>query len=285
MNRSRLFALLLLFSACAQSAVIFQSNFDSDADSQTGGPLPAGWAGWYTTDLTQTCSAGTEYTGQIYGPGRGGSGKALYEYKCEGVASGYSGSLQSQAMSTSVSDIYIRWTMLLPSSISADYSDSDGNYQKLWRLTTQVVATSTPREIYLDLIANTPKSFPAGASMRIIDTLGAGNVDVVPQATMSTLFDGQWHSYELRLNTQGGTITSWLDGTQVYTGAFGYPEQVPTALAHFGMGNRSSAVVHQSSWVGWGFDDLVIADQYIGPPAGMGGAPAAPAYVRFRLVD
>ena len=278
MKYKLLLALLVIFSFNTRAEIIFQSNFDSDPDSFTGSTVPSGWEGWYTAQITDTCSAGSHYTGEVFGPGRGGSGKALYQFKCETASSGYAGALQSPTISTSVTNFYVRWTMLLPTAITADYSASSGNYQKLFRFTT------THNEIYVDLIAGTPFSFPGGASMHVIDTVIAGNVTVVPQAKMSTLFDGAWHTYEINFNTASGTITSWVDGVQQYTGSFGYPSETITAIAHFGMGNRSADVVHQSSWVGWGFDDFMVADAYIGPPGGDPPVePAAAVLTPFRI--
>jgi hypothetical protein len=259
---------------CTHATIIFQNNFDSSPDTHTGSSIPSGWDEWYASGGTQATVGGvTHWSGEISSPGRGG-GKSLKMWRSGTFFEDYTGALAAGTtthFNPTTNDIYIRWSMRLPSGISADFSNAGSTYQKLWRLNTQ----GGNGEIYLNINTYDGNSFPADAALQLsvgdafydpdlgYDTVWA---TLLPPTAMAPLFDGQWHSYELHIGTTTNTLECWVDGISKYRKTdFPIAQQNVLFIQHFGMGNRASGTVMQSSWQAWEFDDLVISDSYIGP--------------------
>lgn len=273
---------LLLSPITSFGAVIFQNNFDSSPDTYTGSTVPPGWDWWNEGGGTQGTVGGvTHWSGEISSPGRGGSGKSLKMWRAGTLFEDYTGALPA-GMNTNFNptsnNFYVRWTMKLPSGIFMDFTNAGANYQKLFRLNTN----GGGGEIYFNI--NTPytnQTIPAGAALQVLPFLytdpilgyQTSNYTLLAPADFAPLFDGQWHSYEVHFNTAANTLEFWLDGVLKHRNTnLSMSPQAPIFIQHFGIGNRASGTVVQSSWQAWEFDDLVIADAYIGPPTGTGGS-------------
>lgn len=292
---NRFFALVTIIlvavssSAVGSAAVIFENNFDGSPDTHTGSTVPPGWEDWYQSGGVQGTIGGvTHYSGEISAPGRGVAGKSLKMWRGENFFEDYTGALYAgltENWNPSSQDFYIRWTMKLSSATAWDFSGAGATYQKLFRLNTDAGSG----EFYVGM--NVPyanQTFPAGAALQVAPFLHtdpvlgyqSSNYTVLLPADMAPLFDDQWHSYEIHADTTADTIECWVDGVlKHHNSNLPMVAQRPIFIQHFGMGNRASGVVLQSTWQPWEFDDLVIADTYIGPLAGGGDitAPSAPS--------
>lgn len=270
-----LFLTILLVPKISLATIIFQNNFDNSPDTHTGFIVPPGWEDWYFSGAIQgTIGEITHWSGEINSPGRGGSGKSLKMWRAGTLFDDYTGALYaglSSHFNPTTNNIYIRWAMKLPSSITVDFSNAGSNYQKLWRLNTD----GGNGEIYLNINAVNGNFFPQNAALQISTcdvfydpNLGYNTVHVtlLPPSEMSLLFDNQWHSYEIHIGTATNIIEFWLDGVLKFQKT-NHPmvSQNVIFIQHFGMGNRASGSIMQDSWQSWEFDDLVIADSYIGP--------------------
>lgn len=259
-------------------ADIFRCDFDDLPDTRVGAAVPAGWSGWYQSGgVLGTVQGVTHWSGEIGSPGRGGSGKCLRMWRAGTLFEDYTGALHAahgSPFAPTANNFYVRWTMRLPAGIAMDFTRAGSNYQKLFRLNTN----AGDGEIYFGINAPYKKpTIPAGAALQIAPFLhtdpvlkyATSNYTVLAPAEFAPLFDGQWHCYEVHLNTPAKTVEFWLDGRLKHRNIdLPMTAQSPTWLQHFGMGNRASGTVVQESWQAWEFDDLVIADAYVGPPGG-----------------
>jgi hypothetical protein len=279
-------AAFVLLASPSSAAVIFQRDFDDSEDTDACGSPPAGWDSW---GIESGCSADfdgvTHPAGEVSSPGRGGTGKSLKLWRAGTLFEGYSGGVycgQSSNFSPTSQDFYVRWTMRIPAGATLDFTDAGSNYQKLFRLNMN----GGEGELYVNI--NTPyadQTVPAGGALQIAPFLHTDpvlgyettNYTVLGPSDLAPLFDGEWHCYELHVDSLAGTVELWVDGVSRHrNAALAMSAQSPQWIQHFGFGNRASGSVMQDSWQAWEFDDLVIADAYVGPPGSAAPRPSAP---------
>lgn len=262
----RLFFILVsmtfLCAVSVDAAVLFQDNFDSNCSGTaclvTGGAstYPTGWDQWYTEQATATYGGVTHYSGEISTPGRGGTGKSLKLWRYGSAFGGYDGGLL-KVLSYSISNLHMRFYIKVPSAMNWATGDE---YQKLWRFNT------SGSEIYV----NINNGFRSGI-MQVYDS--SEWVTVLNNSQLLSIMDGNWHCVEFQFGLNISTLKVWIDGVSVYSNTSKNWHGNAGAIfngyfQHFGLGNRGSSVTYQSSWQAMEFDDLVIADQYIGPVSG-----------------
>ena len=277
--KNRLFCLILVITiqfivtfipvfSCgefAQGAVIFQDNFDSSCTGtqcySSGGvsSYPVGWNQWYFENNQPITLGGvSHHGGEITSPGRGGIGKSLKIWRYGSAYPGYTGGLLKTLSSTS-RNLFIRWYMKIPSDMRMNGCIE---YQKLWRFDN-----SSGHCVYL----NINEGWQRG-QMQIYDDTEW--VTILNNTQTAALMDGEWHCIEVQLGLDRMTLNLWVDGVLRYNntsknwhantnGVFN------NYLQHFGFGNRGSTCSWQESWRAIEFDDLIIADTYIGPDGGV----------------
>lgn len=252
-------------------AIIFQDNFDSHADTcRTGGDVPTGWDNWGSTAASATKDSTTHYAGEISSTGRGDSGKSLKLWKhSDFTVTGDFAGLYGVSMNNG--NVFIRYYQKLPTALDLTFNSTNGNYLKFWRFFT----ASTESDIYLDAVAPDSVNMRAGGALSFVDDLGyinAAGVIITAGNMDTTIWDGNWHCIEFQVGTNCHTLKFWLDGVEYFSStSFDWGanhDQNITGLGHFGLGNYSSNYSWQSSWQAAEWDDLVIADAYIGPVSG-----------------
>jgi hypothetical protein len=263
----------------ASATVIFQNNFDSSPDANScGNVIPTGWAAWMNeTGCSGTFDGVSHYAGEVSFPGRGGTGKSLKQWRASTLFPGYDGGLYaaySNNFNPTSNNFYVRWTMKIPSAATIDFTNAGAVYQKLFRLNMN----GGSGELYFFIMTPyTSRIFPTGGVIAIGPFLHTDpilgyqstNYTVLGPTDFAPLVDEQWHFYELHVDSTANTVEFWVDGILKHRNTnLPMSPQSPQWIQHFGFGNRASGSVEQSSWQVWEFDDLVIADQYIGPLGG-----------------
>lgn len=260
MLRSKL--LLIIFLLCfpcvvARGAVIFQENFDTCTGAQCycSTTDPNGWDQWYRESCSATVGNVTHYSGEWSSPGRSGAGKSFKLWRNGSVFSGYDGGML-KTLGSSAKNIFMRFYVKIPTAMN--YATGD-EYQKWWRFNT------SSDEVYIGTI----DGFRSGR-MEVYDN--AEHTTILNNSQLLTLMDGNWHCLEIQFGLDNTTLKAWIDGVLQYnntsknwhgnTGA-----SFSSYLQHFGFGSRGSSVTYQASWQAIEFDDLVIADAYVGPTA------------------
>lgn len=259
---------ITLSASLSFSAVIFSDNFDSHSSAcHTGGDVPSGWTMWYENDIYETRDSVTHYAGEIAAPGRGGTGKSLkiWRHSDWPPMNNYSGGLRYD-FNGNYTDIFIRYYIKLPSSLSFNISD----YIKSWRFNT----TGGSGEIYLDFRqASGGTDMHAEGSWGIYD--GGPWVTVLDNNELRAIWDGNWHCIEFQLGLNSRTLNLWVDGILKYsdtnriwqaTGRFDF-------IQHFAIGNCGNGGMWQNSWQAIEFDDIVISTTYVGPGDGVPPIP------------
>ena len=253
--------LFLLYGYCnCNAGIIFQDDFESDSSNWTCGD--GNLSKW--TSVWVSCGY-TEGFGYEWKMGSGhNSSNAVYAWKCDQVPNGYrSGSDKWLSGNDLVKEIYHRWYMKVPPTF--DKSIPQGF--KFWRYILREYGYSNPPVIYLN--AHGGNKF-SNSDLSIYNVT-TGYLNLVP---ISSFNDDNWHCHELRikLNSDGqsdGIIQYWLDGElkATYTN-LSFSGSVTSLKIHMfgvGIGNVSDPPWDMSEWTACIFDDVVVADQYIGP--------------------
>jgi|GEM_PF-2816642 hypothetical protein len=162
-----------------------------------------------------------------------------------------------------------RWYMKMP---TPDLYDRTGDYQKMWRYNLRESGYSggyNP-EIYLQM-ANWAEKISTG-EMALLMSSPYARWDLKKN---SEQMDGRWHCHEIRLkmNTFGnsdGIIQYWFDGIlekDYQNISFNSDSAQPLGVWRFGtgVGNSSGGYWDQTEWSAIGFDNVVTANEYIGP--------------------
>ena len=252
---------VLLFVNTGHCAVLLSDDFETSAADfacDNNDDIPnANWTDGYM-NCGVTAGFGQEFK---MGTGRGGAGNAMYCWKNNLTAlGGYRCYLGNANIGGSKRNIYTRWYMKIPTA--ANY-DKTIEAWKWWRF-----FTSGSSEYYFNSAPGTGGKLSTGNFVSVTNSLLDMGV------AMSEVQDDAWHCYEVRtqLNTTGasnGIIQFWLDGVLKYTNnavSFGGGTSDVVTTVLFGIGNTSEGVgMDQTSWQGVGFDDIVIADAYVGP--------------------
>lgn len=246
-------------------AILFQDNFDSHADScHTGGDVPSGWYAWNGGTASATRDSVTHYSGEISATGYGGSGKSLKLWRhSDFTATGEFTGLDLD-LGSSYQTIYFRYYQKLPTALDLTFNGANGNYLKFWRF-----QTTAATDLYLDASAPDSVNMRAGGDLHVQDdetfnqaVISAGDLD-------TTIWDGDWHCLEFHIGLGSTTLRFWLDGILYYSNtSFNWGDlagESVTSLGHFGFGNYSNNYSWQSSWQAAEWDNLVIADEYVGP--------------------
>jgi len=258
------FALLAL-NLTASAAVIFQDNFDNCSQNCNSAALsaPTGWTQWYGPG-SSTIGGVTHYAGEITAPGRSGSGKSFKIWRNGASWSDYNGVLHYY-FDGSYSEIYMRYYKKIPTAM--DLSQCSGsNYQKLWRLNV----SGSAGEIYLNINQN-------GGSLRNTGTLEMMTntkswVTILNHTDLAATWDGNWHSWEWRVNLSAGSVQLWIDGVSKYSGTgWNFGGGTFSMMQHFSMGNHAEGCSWQSSWQAMDIDDFVLSTTYVGPDGSSGG--------------
>lgn len=172
----------------------------------------------------------------------------------------------------SAKTIYNRWYMKVDTALTK--SIAQANSLKFWRY----YAPNNTYEIYVHLLG----SSTATAYFDLETNYGGTtNYNLVPFSTMQ---DGQWHCYEIRikLNSSGssydGEIDFWIDGTIVPAAShrnirwFGATNPVFGDNIQVGVGNTSDEPWNNATTAAMSFDNFVLSTEYIGPVGGGGSA-------------
>jgi hypothetical protein len=275
MKKKILFAFFVVwglfgFAELSQAIIIFQENFDNQPEGAScDGPSLSGWGGWMCfSGTTATFDGVTHKSGEVTSPGRGGTGKSLKLWRHSGVFGDYTGvpykGVSGDVWTTNLSDFYMRYYMKLPPAFvsSEDF--------KLWRLMT----SEGGNEIYLNMRdPNTGNPTRSTAVLGIYDN-GSGWETVLSNADLQAIWDGNWHSIEFHIGLNTHTLQVWTDGVLRHnnTNRNWTASGVLNGIQHFAIGNTfSHNGTWQNSWQAMELDDLVFADQYIGPSGGGGG--------------
>jgi len=248
--------------------ILFQDNFDSHADTcRTGGDVPAGWDAWHQDDTSTTKDTVLHYAGEISSPGRLGTGKSLKIWRHSNwpTPNNYSGGLGYTALPNGHGHIFMRYYMKIPTAMNVTYSIPDGDYIKHWRW------NCTSGQIYLNFFGDGANMRTSGRMYLIpdgqtpVDLIAAGDLD-------TTVWDGNWHCLELEMDLDNDIIRFYLDGSlylqNLAVNWGGQANQDFDFMQHFSVGNIADNYTWQNSWQAIEFDDLVIADAYIGPLSG-----------------
>lgn len=272
-NRLKIF--LFTFVLCfvvidkAHAEVYFQDDFEADPSNWkcADGELTKWSAGYGTCGLNY--NPGTGASDRRMGPGHNG-GNAMYAWKHSSVPNGYWTTADKWLSPADYSrkDFYHRWYMKVPSTI--DKASSSGF--KYWRYIGAPYGTDAP-EIYLN---NCGDTFRTG-SLCLLETIQDIRLNLIPTTEFA---DGNWHSHEIRIkyNTDGGydgVAQYWFDGVLRHTtNDIRWGTQSNIGLNRFGVGigNVSDTPWYMSEWTAFQFDDVVLADEYIGPISS-GAAP------------
>jgi len=244
-------------------ATYFSDDFESDASDYECSNIDAPPSQW--DDSCGYCG-NTVGFGNEFKMGAGAHGdNALYCWKSSTLAtSGYrcyvekvSGDIMGKK------EIYVRWYQKTPTAENWDKECADGF--KWWRL-----HFSDGGEFYWNHQGGSGSLFSTGYFV-----YGAsGGVGYVNAGINSSdIQDNAWHCYEVHIKTAtsgaNGVVQVWLDGVQKYSStsvAFDASSSATIDMFAFGIGNTTeSEAFHQSSWTAVGFDDIVVADEYIGP--------------------
>lgn len=90
---------------------------------------------------------------------------------------------------------------------------------------------------------------------------------VLSNADLRSVWDGNWHCWEMRFGINASRLTLWIDGVQKYNSAsYDYGESNAgriTMLQHFPIGNHSLGSQWQASWQAIEVDDFLISDTYV----------------------
>lgn len=265
----------------SHAGIIFSDDFESYPSSWvcTQGDLSK-WSAGYS-NCSSTAGFGAEWK---MGAGRS-SINALYSWKKMGVPNGYRGEAQKWLTGSDVKqEIYHRWYMKVPGS--AVYNKGIDQGFKFWRYITRANGFSGPDEIYLNVRGTTF----AGGKLTIYESGSSAYHDLT---NVSDFNDNQWHCHELRIkiNSSGmsdGIIQYWLDGTLKATYSnLRLDKSAGQGGIHrigVGMGNVSDNDWYQAEWSAVGFDDVVVATEYIGPDGVATSNPDMSAPTRVRVV-
>ncbi len=263
------FFMVLSCTATVNAATIFSDDFDDCTVGCTVGstaPNSANWMQWMLDGTSATHDSVTHYSGEITSPGRGGSGKSLklwrHSTSWTGSAS-HAGALVLTAPS-SLSNFYVRFYAKIPNEMVIPPDT------KMWRFNT------SGGEIYVNLNA----SGSGGKGDSFLWCWGGSgdssiNTTLVSAATLVTLWDGDWHCWELRFNLSTGTVTFWGDGSQLGSITDSRLQQGTwnSYMQHFPLGNAQQGN-WQSSWQSFEVDDFSINTTYTGPDAGTAPIPS-----------
>lgn len=256
--------LIFLFAAygLAHGTVLLSDDFDSHADinCNDGGWPPSPWNG-----ASGGCStSGGDYSMEIKGPGRGGSGKAFYTYVWNGDQ-GYNANIYNTTVVNGQRTIFIRWYWYISSGISG----TANNYIKMWRFRT----TTQGELCYFNL--NGTGTWPNAVTFQIGAGGFGGWYSII---NMGSLSKDTWHYFEVQLTLSSsganGILRVWIDddstpyyeNTSVDMGTNGTETfgGTPHGGGAIGLGNRGSATNLQSTPYPIIWDDVVIADTKVG---------------------
>ena len=260
MNRILLIlALFISTSLPCEASVIFQTNFDSAAETDhTGGTVPTGWTSWYEQGPTSaTRDSVTHYGGEISSPGRGGTGKSLKLWRhTDYVGQDYVGGL-GYTFGGSYGSLFMRYYMKLPTALDNIFQGSNGNYLKTWRFNT------TGGEIYLNVAVPDLVNMRVGGALIITDAGGFYEVIIPAGSLPTTIWDGNWHCVQFQIGLNSSTLKLWIDGVEYYSNtSFNWSGSAGATfvyLQHFGFGNSSSNYLWQNSWQAAEWDDFIMA--------------------------
>jgi hypothetical protein len=259
MRKCFIFLFVFFFAVNGHTAQFFTEDWEtasttwkcSDSDGVATTNWDEGYSSCGTPDEWKICT------------GRNG-GNAMCAYKNNTVPNGYRSEFNHWFTGANVKrEIYHRWYMKFPSTFDKDIPDSC----KLWRY-INAPNGSPPNEIYLN--------FHGGAKISSSSISVLTNNATREMYAVNNFNDNQWHSHELRIkmNTQGqsdGVIQYWLDGTQQFSATnlnLGFTSAEGINRVGVGMGNCSDPEWDMSAWTAIAFDDIIIAEEYIGPDGG-----------------
>jgi len=259
--KTLLFISLFVLSESVESfaTVFVQDNFDNWPDYCAEELPPAPWCQdcGSTGAAPSTEGEETHCAAEVDSPGRGGVGKSFKVWRYGNLWPNYNGSvsLRQSAIPEGVQVMYIRWYMKVPASMNMT-----GFFQKMFRYNI-----SGGNEMYVDNYYGNMRYCPNGS----------GN-DCFAQNLVSTAAwqDNEWHCHEFMFDIANSTVRYWLDGTQTYSKTNIDMAGMPTSatygystnfMQHFPIGNRTVDSSYPSSWYALEVDDVVFANEYIGP--------------------
>lgn len=272
MKKLILIILFLIIPNFVSAAIIWQENFDSQADWNCTGSTPAN----FTAKEGSGCANnGTYYASMIKSPGRGGSGKAFYSY-LSGWSTDVYYTLTYQFSDHNQSEIYHRFYIYIDSDVETITGYL--NYQKLWRYRT-TDSGAGGHEIYLNINGSTF----ANSAFQLQDTVWGTKYTLI---NMSSISRDTWHYFEIRmkLGASGtGEVDFWFDddSTAYYSN---HAVSLATATSKFdhyggsldaavGLGNQGGWELndggeYQAAWEPVIFDDIVVATTKVGEVGG-----------------
>lgn len=263
----------LMMPIFASATVIFEDNFDNCSSSCMASSInaPSGWSQWHGF-YSAIHDGITHYSGEITSPGMGGLGKSLKTWRHSVDWEGYAGSLVYY-FPNEYNEIYMRYYMKLPTSLDLSHC-LDSNYLKMWRLNT---TTASPNhEIYLNINQNGGSTRETGELNMY--TYNTGWRELLSNAELREIWDGNWHSLEFHINMSTGLAELWVDGVRRYTendwifgsGSF-------QMMQHFTLGNHASGCAWQDSWQALEVDNFALSTSYIGSVGGEESDTTAPS--------
>ncbi len=278
------------------------SEWDSVANCSDGNPDGGLWV-WNDQGencYTDTYQDITHYAGEVSSPGRGGTGKALKQWRHSGaVFMGYAGKLDSHVTPGTYRDLYQRYYIKWPNGLTVP-TGVGTKFDRAW-----IYPTEGSEQGQVSVMA-VPDLGDDGVIFTYIQEMNT-NYEIIRTQTFAELGlnDGNWHSveYHYRINDPGqanGEFEIWIDGYMIPlkynqdpdewtpNGASTPPEKIYGENAGLGLydisgtpdnfyysspidpsigntGNSSSPYVcTPDEWMAMEWDDFVVSTTYIG---------------------
>ena len=277
-------AILILLCSISHSAVLFEDDFDGWTTGYSLYDLavdpPSPWQNYSLAGVTlpATCnSVARPYIGGagISATGGYGSSKGLEFPRCSSVTNNYYGYPRLYLSSIGhYNEVFIRFYIKFDDGL--DKNIDQGFKFPIDRMI--VTNGSSEVEWYFSMhgstLSTSSLSLYSGSGYFTSWVALAGHEDIYD--------DNEYHAVEfhIRLHPTAGRVRTWVDGVE--TSDYNNINTAPSdsyyvGFLNFGMGNTSDEPWNNTTWKSAWLDELVIADEYIGPISG------APAQVGGRL--